>query len=339
MKILITGGAGFIGINSAKRFIENCDEVVIFDNLSRKGTENNLDWLKKQGDFTFINGDIRNFDQIKSCLISHKNIDVVLHLAAQVAVTTSVTNPRDDFNTNALGTFNICEGVRKYQPNTILLNASTNKVYGNMEDLKIIERNKRYEYLNLPYGVSENTCLDFYSPYGCSKGAADQYVRDYSRIYGLKTLNFRQSCIYGPHQFGIEDQGWVAWFTIRAVLGEPITIYGDGEQVRDTLFVGDLIDGYTEAIKNIDKIKGNNYNIGGGSKNTLSLLELISLLEEFSGNKIKYSFSDWRPGDQKVFVCDIREAEKDFGWKPKINIKNGVKKLFDWVSENKELFK
>jgi len=338
MRILITGGAGFIGINSAKRFIEEGQDVIIFDNLSRKGSEDNINWLKKFGDFNLVKGDLRNFDQIKKCFLNNK-IDVVLHLGAQVAVTKSVENPREDFEINALGTFNICEAVRRYQPESILLNSSTNKVYGKLEFVDVVEKEKRYEYKDLKFGISETTPLDFYSPYGCSKGCADQYIRDYARIYNLKTVNFRQSCIYGPRQFGVEDQGWVAWFTICSVLGKPVTIYGNGKQVRDVLFVDDLIECYVKAIKNIEKIKGEIYNIGGGPTNTISILELISLLEEFSGNKLKYSFSEWRPGDQKVFICDIRKAKNDLGWYPKINVREGIKKLFDWVSENKELFR
>jgi len=337
MKILITGGAGFIGINSAKRFIEDDNEVTILDNLSRKKVENNLLWLKKIGNFKFIKADIRNFKQLRSCFLNNK-FDVVLHLAAQVAVTTSVKNPREDFEINALGTFNICECIRKYQPEAILLNASTNKVYGKLQNIEVIEKEKRYEYKNLKYGISEETILDFYSPYGCSKGTADQYVKDYARIYNLKTVNFRQSCIYGPRQFGVEDQGWIAWLTICSIFRKPITIYGDGKQVRDVLFIDDLIDCYIKAIENINNICGETYNIGGGPENTLSLLELISLLEEFLGKKIEYSFSDWRPGDQKVFICDIRKAKKDFGWSPKIRVNDGIKKLFEWILENRELF-
>jgi len=339
MKILITGGAGFIGINAAKTLLDNGNEIIIFDNLFRKGAKENLEWLRKNGKFEFIKGDIRNFKQVKSCFLSHKGIDVILHLAAQVAVTTSVLNPREDFEINALGTFNICEAVRKFQPQANLLYASTNKVYGAMDDLEIIEENGKYKYKDLPNGVSENRPLDFYSPYGCSKGAGDQYVRDYARIYRLKTVNFRQSCIYGPRQFGIEDQGWVAWFTICAVLGKSFTIYGDGKQVRDILFVGDLIDCYLKAIESIDRIRGRIYNIGGGPENALSLLQLISFLEEFLGKKIQYKFADWRPGDQKIFVCDTKKAEKDFNWKPRTKVKEGIERLFRWVLENRSLFK
>jgi len=236
-----------------------------------------------------------------------------------------------------LGTFNICEGARQVQPEAVILNASTNKVYGSLNDLEIIEENGIYKYKALPYGISETRFLDFCSPYGCSKGSADQYVRDYTKTYALKSVTFRQSCIYGSRQFGTEDQGWVAWFTICAVLGNPITIYGDGKQTRDVLFIGDLLDCYLSALNRINEISGETYNIGGGPENVLSPLRLVSILEQISGIKIKYSLSDWRLGDQKVFICDIRKALKDFKWKPKIKTEEGIKRLFEWISENKKL--
>jgi CDP-paratose 2-epimerase len=273
MKWLITGGAGFIGCNAVKRLMDVGDEVVVFDNLSRKGADINLSWLRQQGKFKFAKGDVRNFEHLKDVFNKHKNIDVFLHLAAQVAVTSSVTNPREDFEINALGTFNVCEAVRQFNPDAILLYASTNKLYGAMEEVRVIEHNGRYEYADLPKGVYEDRPLDFHSPYGCSKGAADQYIIDYSRIYGLRTVSIRQSCIFGYHQFGIEDQGWVAWFIICAVLGKDITIYGDGKQTRDILFIDDLIDLYIEAATKINIANGNAYNIGGGRENTMSLLE------------------------------------------------------------------
>lgn len=338
MKVLITGGAGFIGINAAKRFLDRGYKVVIFDNLSRNGSKKNLDWLRKQSTFEFIKGDVRDYGQIKQSFHKNKHIDVVLHLAAQVAVTSSVIDPRTDFEINALGTFNVCEAIRQLSPHSILLNASTNKVYGEIAS-PLKEEAGKYVYKNRASGIPENEPLDFHSPYGCSKGAADQYAIDYARIYGLKTVTFRQSCIYGTRQFGVEDQGWVAWFTICAVLGKPFTIYGDGKQARDILFVDDLIDCYLKAIKAIDRIKGQVYNIGGGPKNILSLLELVEILEQFLGKKLLYNFDNWRPGDQKVFICDIRNAFKDFKWKPAIAKENGVKKLFEWIGNNRDLFK
>ncbi|MGQ9631407.1 MAG: NAD-dependent epimerase/dehydratase family protein [bacterium] len=312
-RVLVIGGAGFIGCNVAHAFLSKGYKVTIFDNFSRNGTLSNISWLQEnhKSGLTILQGDIRiDRDKLDS---SVNNADIVFHLAAQVAVTTSVVNPREDFEINALGTFNICEAVRRSKSKPILIYSSTNKVYGGMEGTKIVERNGRYEYENLPNGVSEDQPLDFHSPYGCSKGAADQYVRDYARIYGLKTVVFRQSCIYGTRQFGVEDQGWVAHFTISAMFDRPITIYGDGKQVRDVLFIDDLVKAYELAIENIDKTSGKVYNIGGGPNNQMSLLELISYLEEFFGKKIKYSFSDWRPGDQLVFICDISKAKKDFG--------------------------
>lgn len=337
MKILITGGCGFIGSNTADYFLKKGHDVVVLDDLSRKGTPLNLDWLKSNhAGIKFIKADIRNDQKVLEQAVEGK--DVVLHFAAQVAVTTSVANPREDFDINALGTFNVLEAIRKSRSKPILIFSSTNKVYGGMENIKIHEKDGRYAYVDLPNGISEEAGLDFHSPYGCSKGCADQYVRDYSRIYGLKTVVFRQSCIYGYRQFGVEDQGWVAWFTIATLFNQPLIIYGDGKQVRDVLFIEDLINAYELAIKNIDKTSGQVYNIGGGPQNQMSLLELIKYLEKEFNKKIQYSFAEWRPGDQPVFVCDISKTKRDFGWEPHINTEEGVKKLAKWVQENKELF-
>lgn len=335
-KILITGGAGFIGSNIAKYYLDKKAKVIIIDNLSRKGSDLNLKWLKTQGNFEFIKLDIRNYKALENLFKKLKNIDVVFHQAAQVAVTTSVKNPREDLEINVLGTFNVLEALRHYLPKSILIYASTNKVYGALEDLKVVEKKTRYEFKDKKFkkGISEDYPLDFHSPYGCSKGAADQYVRDYARIYGLKTIVFRQSCIYGERQFGVEDQGWVAWFIIAALLNKKLTVYGNGKQVRDLLYIDDLINAYDLAIKNTKKTSGQIYNMGGGYKNTLSLLELIEILEKFLGRKIKYSFSKPRPGDQKIFIADISKAKKDFEWKPKINVYQGVNKLYNWVLSN-----
>jgi CDP-paratose 2-epimerase len=334
---LITGGAGFIGTNVADFYLSQNKRVTIFDNLSRSGTEDNVRWLKEcyRDQLTLVKGDVRSLDGEFSELV--EQADVVLHLAAQVAVTTSVTDPAEDFEINARGTFNVLEAVRKSASRPIVLYSSTNKVYGKMDDLDVVERGGRYVYTNLDEGVAVTRPLDFYSPYGCSKGCGDQYVIDYARIYGLKTVVFRQSCIYGPHQFGIEDQGWVAWFAIRAMQNLPFTIYGDGKQVRDVLYIGDLIAAYDAAIANIEKTSGRAYNIGGGPANTLSLLELVSLLQEQFGRELKHDFDDWRPGDQLVFISDIREAKADFNWEPRVNVDNGVTKLVDWLSQNKEV--
>lgn len=336
MKVLITGGAGFIGCNSAKRFMDRGDNVTIIDNLSRKGSDINLKWLKTQGVFNFYKADIRNYKDILKIFKKHKDIDLVLHLAAQVAVTTSVLDPRPDFEINALGTFNLLEAIRELDIKPVFIYASTNKVYGGMNDIEVVRDGNRYRYKDLPTGIPEDRLLDFHSPYGCSKGAADQYTIDYARIYDICTVSLRQSCIYGTHQLGVEDQGWVAWFTIASILDRPITIYGDGRQIRDVLYIDDLIDCYVASMENIDKVKGKAYNIGGGPDYTMSLLELISFLEERLGKKIKYSFSDWRPGDQPVFICDIRKAKADFGWEPKILPQKGVVELIEWVKQNKK---
>jgi CDP-paratose 2-epimerase len=339
MKILITGGAGFIGVNSAYYFANQGHEVTIFDNLSRAGSSKNLEWIQSQCKVSFFQGDLRKFVDLVDVFNNHGKFDLILHLAAQVAVTTSVTNPYEDFEINALGTFNLLEATRRYDPDSALIYASTNKVYGEMEELDIVDKNGRYEYGKLKGGVDENRNLDFHSPYGCSKGAADQYCRDYHRIYGLETIVLRQSCIYGYRQFGIEDQGWVAWFCIAAALGKPITIYGDGKQIRDVLFIDDLINAFELAYQNREKAAGQIFNIGGGQKNTMSLHELLGYLEEQQGIAIPVGYEDWRPGDQKVFVGNISKAKKVLGWQPTVNPVQGVEKLYQWVSDNTDLFR
>ncbi len=338
MKYLITGGAGFVGTNFAHKLLQRGDEVTLFDNFSRKGALINIDWLSgKYKGIRVVQGDIRiDIEKLKGEV---EQCEVVYHLAAQVAVTTSVQNPREDFEINALGTLNLLEAIRLSKSKPVLVYASTNKVYGGMEDIKIIKGDRRYSYKDLTNGIPENRLLDFHSPYGCSKGAADQYVRDYARIYGLKTIVMRQSCIYGPRQFGVEDQGWVAWFTIASVLGKPITIYGDGKQVRDLLYVDDLFEAWDIATKKIKKVSGETFNIGGGSANTISLLELLHHLEKMSDKKIKSSFSDWRPGDQPVYISDISKANRLLDWTPKTAPEKGVERLFGWVNKNKRLLK
>ena len=336
---LITGGAGFIGSNYVHRLLKRGEKVTIYDNFSRAGTPRNLEWLKQEfGEkaFDVIVGDVRDADRIAE---SGQGADVIVHLAGQVAVTTSVINPRDDFESNALGTFNVLEAARLSRRNPIFIYASTNKVYGGMEDVELFEEPTRWRYKKLVKGCPETQPLDFHSPYGCSKGTGDQYVRDYARMYGLPTVVFRQSCIYGTRQFGIEDQGWVAWFIIAAVMGKPITIYGDGKQVRDILFVDDLLDAYDLAVEKIDVAHGQVYNLGGGPKNVMSIwAEFGPKLEKLIGGKIEVARGDWRPGDQRVFYADINKAEKELGWKPKINVEAGVQKLFEWVKENQSLF-
>lgn len=336
---LITGGAGFIGSNYARRLIQRNEQVTIFDNLSRAGAPRNVDWLKSQfGDdaFRLIVGDVRSADQIAEAA---REANIIVHLAGQVAVTTSVTNPRDDFEANALGTFNTLEAARTSGCDPIFIYASTNKVYGGMEDVKVVEEATRWRYADLEHGCPETQPIDFHSPYGCSKGAGDQYVRDYARIYGLRSVVFRQSCIYGPRQFGIEDQGWLAWMIIAAVTGRRITIYGDGKQVRDVLHVEDLLNAYDAAIEKIEIAKGQIYNMGGGASNVMAVwAEFGPLLERLLGKKIEVAHADWRPGDQRVFYADTRKAKRELGWEPKIILEEGIERLFHWVKENQELF-
>lgn len=335
--ILITGGAGFIGTNAALHFAGRGWRVSVLDNMSRRGADANLAWLRQRAEFESRQMDVRDGRALESALGALRP-DVVLHLAGQVAVTTSTARPRDDFETNALGTFNLLEAVRLASPGSFVINASTNKVYGRMDDVGIQERNGRYEFRDLPDGVPESRPLDFHSPYGCSKGAADQYVLDYARTYGLSTVTMRQSCIYGPRQFGIEDQGWLAWFVIAAVCGRPLTIYGDGKQVRDVLHVDDLVRAYERAFELRAASSGQAFNLGGGPANTLSLLELVHALEAKLGKTIPLAFSPTRVGDQPVFVCDVTKAREMLGWSPEVGWADGVGRLFEWVTGNRELF-
>ena len=336
---LVTGGAGFIGCNYVHRLLGRGEQVTVYDNLSRQGTEANVAWLRDRHgaeSFSLVVGDVRDHDGL---LRATRGADVVVHLAGQTAVTTSVADPRTDFEHNALGTFNALEAARQAGTNPIFLYSSTNKVYGGMEDAVVVEQETRYAYEDWPLGIPETRPLDFHSPYGCSKGAGGQYVRDYARIYGLPTVVFRQSCIYGPRQMGVEDQGWVAWFTIAAVTGRPISIYGDGKQVRDVLFVEDLLDAYDAAIAQIDRAAGEVYNIGGGPRNTMSVwAEFRPLLARLVGRPVSASYSAWRPGDQRVYVSDIRKAERELGWHPHTNVVAGIERLYNWVVSNADLF-
>lgn len=331
MKVLITGGAGFIGSNLADFLLSKGESVTIYDNLSREKVKNNIRWLKENrgsSKLEVIIDDIRNKDSLNSAI---KNKDVIFHLAAQVAVTNSIKRPNEDFEVNTIGTINILEGIRKYNPEALAIYSSTNKVYGSMENLKIGQN-----------GVNESFPLDFHSPYACSKGAADLYFYDYGRIYGLKTVIFRQSCIYGNRQFGNEDQGWVMHFLNKFLRGENINIYGNGGQVRDILYIDDLIGAYMLAINKqsfstnkIDKSVGNIYNIGGGIKNKVSLIKFIKILETKFNKPAKLTFYKPRLGDQKVFFSDNRKVNKDLGWKAKVEITDGIDKLYDWVLQIK----
>ncbi|MCU0495617.1 MAG: GDP-mannose 4,6-dehydratase [Chloroflexaceae bacterium] len=342
MRILITGGAGFIGCNLAKRLLERGDEVTIYDNLSRPRTPHNLEWLREiaansPGSLRETIADIRDADAMSAAA---RSADAIFHLASQVAVTTSVKNPREDFEINALGTFNVLEAARLAPTPPMVIYASTNKVYGGMEEIAIVEEPTRYHYRDLPAGVPETQPLDFHSPYGCSKGAGDQYVRDYHRIYGLRTVVFRQSAIYGPRQFGVEDQGWAAHFVIAAQTGKPISIYGDGKQVRDMLYVDDLIDAYLLSLEQMDKVAGQIYNIGGSARNTLSIWrEFQPMLSRFAGQPVEAAhYGDWRPGDQPVCILDTGKAERELGWTPRVGLDDGMQRLWDWVKANKTLF-
>lgn len=330
---MVTGGAGFIGCNVAKSYLDEGACLIVVDDLSRRGSELNLKWLRGQGKFDFLHVDLRNYDRLVAIFKEHPDIDLVFHMAAQAAVTTSVRDPRCDFDTNLLGTFNLLEAIRQANCKPILIHASTNKVYGPLEDIVVVEKERRYEYLDSADGISEERQLDFYSPYGCSKGAAEQYVRDYTRNYGIKAVVFRQSCIYGPRQLGSEEQGWIAWFVIAGLLGRPITIYGNGKQVRDVLFIDDLLEAYRKAIAHIDRASGEVFNMGGGRVNQISLLELLDLLEEYLGRRIHVTFCDWRPGDQKIFLSDISKAKRDLEWKPKTGFRTGIKTLIQCMTD------
>ncbi len=338
MKLLITGGCGFLGSNLASYAIKLGYDVTIFDNLSRIGATLNLKWLEIIGKIEFIHGDIRNKNDIE-VLINYNKYDVIFHLAGQVAMTTSIINPYKDFEINALGTLNLLDSVRKYSKDTCIFYSSTNKVYGDLENLEYIETDKRYICKDYPNGIPENLTLDFHSPYGCSKGTADQYMLDYNRIYGLKTVVFRHSSMYGSHQYSTGDQGWVGWFCQKAVeisrnkAIDKFTISGNGKQVRDILNSDDMINLYFESLKNIDKIAGQAFNIGGGIEQSLSLLELFDILNNYLDINMEYKQLLARESDQKVFVADISKVKRYINWEPKVKSIDGVKNMVEWVKE------
>lgn len=337
MKLLITGGCGFLGSNLAAHAIEKGEEIVIFDNLYREGSLHNLAWLKDKGTFRFVHGDIRNQNDITR-LVQDFRPEAIFHLAGQVAMTTSISNPRMDFEVNVVGTHNLLETVRLHSPESAVIYSSTNKVYGDLEQYSYRETTTRYECIEKPNGFDEQTSLDFHSPYGCSKGAADQYMLDYARIFGLKTVVFRHSSMYGGRQFATYDQGWIGWFcqqaaaTKNGTLKEPFTISGNGKQVRDVLHADDMITLYFSALENIKTAQGNAFNVGGGITNSLSLLELFGLLEEYSGVKLVYTKLAPRESDQRVFVADINKANKLLGWQPRVSAREGVRHMLKWVS-------
>lgn len=316
-RILITGGAGFLGVNAAAHMIERGWHATVLDNLSRRGTERNLRWLvtKHPTQMTFIKQDIRN----AGALADHvKDQDAILHLAAQVAVTTSLVDPETDFDVNARGTLNMLEATRKHNHDAPFIFASTNKVYGKLD------------HKSGP--CRETQPLDFHSPYGCSKGTADQYVRDYARCFHMNTVVLRQSCIYGAHQYGTEDQGWVAHFVHSILAGRPLTIYGDGTQVRDLLDARDLSTLYETAIEKIGVTRGEVYNVGGGEPNQRNLLEVIEHIGELTNRKPSFTFADWREGDQAYYVSDITKAKRELGWEPRIQFDHGLKDLVAWAA-------
>jgi len=344
-KLLITGGAGFIGSHAAEYFSNIGYEVVVLDNLKRGeilgkniSLEYNIEFLKGLNNVSFVNGDIRDFSLLKDLC---KEVDVIIHTAAQVAVTTSLKNPREDFEINVIGTFNVLEAARLSKGNPTVIYCSTNKVYGdNVNKIPVVEKDTRYEFADEKFrnGIPENFPTDLcgHTPYGCSKLSGDLYVQDYGYTYGLKTGVFRMSCIYGERQFGVEDQGWVAWFIAATILDKPITIYGNGKQVRDVLYVKDLIELFDKFINS--SMRTGVYNAGGGPNNTVSLLELLSILEKRLGKTPKISFKDWRVGDQKVYISNISKAKRDLDWEPRTSLNKGIDTLIEWINANKQVF-
>ncbi|NCR10830.1 MAG: NAD-dependent epimerase/dehydratase family protein [Microcystis aeruginosa LG13-11] len=337
MKYLITGGCGFLGSNIAAQKLKEGEELLVFDNLYRSGSEQNLNWLRTQGRFQFAHGDIRNTNDVNRTIKEFKP-DVIFHLAGQVAMTTSIANPRMDFEINALGTLNVLEAVRQHSPDSVIVYSSTNKVYGDLEQWEYQELEKRYFCPDHPQGFDESIPLDFHSPYGCSKGAGDQYMLDYARIFALRTVVFRHSSIYGGRQFSTYDQGWIGWFCQKALeakanhQAEPFTISGSGKQVRDVLYASDAIACYLAAVEHIDNVKGEVFNIGGGVENSLSLLELFDILEELTGAKLNYQKIPVRQSDQRIFIADISKATTQLQWKPKVSSREGVSKMLNWLS-------
>ena len=337
--VLITGGAGFIGCNIANKLAEDGHEVLIYDALSRPGVETNLAWLTERhpGLVTSIVADIRDEDELARAAREAK---AVFHMAAQVAVTTSLVDPREDYEINLKGTINLLDAVRLLGRHVPVIFASTNKVYGDLADIDFDLEGDRYVPADRhvrDHGIGEARPLDFHTPYGCSKGAADQYVLDYARSFGLPTAVIRMSCIYGVRQMGTEDQGWVAHFLIRALEGKPITLYGDGCQVRDILDVSNAVEAYLRAWQQIDRISGRAFNLGGGPANAVSLRELLAHMSELLGHDIDLSFSDWRAGDQRYFVADTRSIRNELGLSPAVPWKQGVAKLAEWLREARGL--
>ncbi len=343
MRILVTGGAGLVGSHTAEYYAKRGHEVIAFDNLMRsklfgsdkKTVEYNWKYLETFKNVSRVVGDVRNEEDLIKVI---KDLDVVIHTAGQPGVPSSARMPKEDFSINAFGTLNILECLRQHSPEAIFIYCSTNKVYGeNVDRYALNEKDKRYVYKDIS-GISESLPIDHtaHTPYGVSKYVGDLYTQEYAHIYGMRTAVFRMSCIYGTRQFGFEDQGWVAWFVIAGLLNQPITIYGDGKQVRDLLYVDDLIEGYDAFVKS--NLKHAVFNIGGGPNNTVSLLEFLDLLQKETGTRMKISFSDWRPSDQKVYISSIAKVKDGLNWQPKVSVSDGVKRLIKWAKENKSLF-
>lgn len=335
--VLITGGAGFIGCNIADRLANEGRQVKVLDSLKRSGAERNLQWLRSRHNcVSFEQVDVRSAEPLKYWV---SRASAVIHLAAQTAVTTSLEDPQDDFETNLRGTFNMLEVVRLVNPEAPVLFASTNKVYGDFlgpQGLTLADDRRRYVPIDdcFRYGVSERQPISFLSPYGCSKGAADQYVLDYAHSFGLRTAVLRMSCIYGNRQWGTEDQGWVAHFFRKVIRNEPITIYGDGYQVRDVLYVDDAVNAWLKALERIDSIRGQAFNLGGGVNNTASLREMLDYIRTICGRVPAITFGDWRVGDQRWYVSDIRAISEELDWRPNISVQQGVAKLGEWLQKS-----
>lgn len=338
MKLLITGGCGFLGSNLSAAALSAGYEVTIFDNLERLGATQNLEWLKGLGRFNFIHGDVRSQGDVFRT-VSEASPDCVFHLAGQVAMTTSLAEPRRDFEVNALGTLNVLEALRTLVPSAGLVYSSTNKVYGDLEQYSYRETSTRYECIEKPEGFDEKTPLEFHSPYGCSKGAADQYVLDYARMFGLRTVVLRHSSMYGGRQYATYDQGWIGWFCSQALAqkqgcnGDVFTISGTGKQVRDVLHADDMVSLYFGVADRLSNLAGEAFNVGGGIDNSLSLLELFAVLEEMLDVKLEYRQLAPRESDQRVFVADIQKLERRMGWSPRISCREGISRMLDWLRD------
>lgn len=335
LPVLITGGAGFIGSNVASRLLRDGHEVIIYDNFSRAGVERNFLWLQTSygRQLRLIEADVQDEKRLGTAV---SGCSRVFHLAAQAAVTTSLDDPCGDFETNARGTLNLLESIRRTGREIPLLFTSTNKVYGNLDNLELSIKGGRYvpkDSAVKQHGIDEERPLDFHSPYGCSKGSADQYVLDYARTFGLPSVVLRMSCIYGPHQLGTEDQGWVAHFLLQALRDEPITLYGDGRQVRDVMFIDDLVEAMLLAHSHIHTIRGEAFNIGGGTKNTISLLEFTEMIVDVCQKPVNVTFAAWRLADQRYYVSDIKRFQAATGWKPLVPVRRGIELLYKWLAE------